>query len=267
MLKCLMPDPIPAVPRLGVSETLESAAQLFKRALLKCLPAMMVGALFAEAAEIYWLATGHAQSTPLQPRDGTYYWILFFGTSLYMLVGGAVLLQLRAVHGNAHRPWNEVFGQALRRWHTLLIALVMPFLFIAVLGMVGTMLRGSDIALVAIGIIAIAGAMWFMIRLPLLMPVLMLEPVSVFDGYKRSFRLIRPIWTKVLACLVIGTLVVFVCMIVAGVLLALIGMFTGQASAGANALRTTCLLLVVAAVQLFAYCLTLMIYTSASASA
>jgi hypothetical protein len=251
MLKCLMPDPIPALPRPGVSEMLETAAQLFKHALLKCLPAMMVGALFAEAAEIYWLATGHAATPSLQTRDPAYYAIAIAGGCLYMLVAGAILLQLRALQGGAQRPWSDLFAASFARWPTLLLAWALASVGIA-LGLLALIIPG----------------IYLLVCLTPLLPVLMFEPLSAFDSLKRAIALTRTMWVKVLASLVIAMLVVFVCMIVAGAILALIRVLSGQESGpGGSALSTTFSLLVAAVAQVFFYSLTLVIYTSASASA
>jgi hypothetical protein len=246
-----MPDPLPTLPRPGVSEMLESAAQLFKHSLLKCLPAMMVGALFAEAAEIYWLATGHAPTLPLQPRTPAYYGIAIAGGCLYMLVAGAILLQLRALRGGTQRPWGDLFAASLARWPTLLLAWVLASVSIA-LGLLAFLIPG----------------IYLLVCLTPLMPVLMFEPLSAVGSLKRCVALSRPMWVKVLACVVIAMFVVFVCMIVAGAMLALLRALTGQDSGpGGNALSTTFSLLVAAVAQLFFYSLTLVIYTSASASA
>jgi hypothetical protein len=246
-----MPDPLPTFQRPGVSEMLESAAQLFKHSLLKCLPAMMVGALCAEAAEIYWLASGHVSTQPLQPRDPAYYGIAIAGGCLYMLVAGAILLQLRALRDGTLRPWSDVFSASLARWPTLLLAWVLASLGIA-LGLLAFLIPG----------------IYLLVCLTPLMPVLMFESLSAPGTLKRCIALVRPMWVKVLACLIIAMFVVFVCMIVAGAILALLRLLSGQESGpGGNALSTTFSLLVAAVAQLFFYSLTLVIYTSASASA
>jgi len=46
----------------SVSDLLATAAQLFRASLLKCLPMGMVAVLCAQAANIYWMATGHVLS-------------------------------------------------------------------------------------------------------------------------------------------------------------------------------------------------------------
>jgi hypothetical protein len=242
---------------VSVSELLDATYARFKRNALKCLPLMMPAVLAVEAADIYWLLTGHRGAKPFDPRDSTFYVLNILGVLAFVWLAGAVVLRMRANDENRLRS----IGEDLQESATLWPRLMMTSLLVGALVMIGLF------ALLLPGI-------WLIVCATPLYPVVLLERASPVEALKRCIALVKPLWVKVLAALVFAALVVFICLLTVGVILALVlGFFGAENSAAGNAIATTAMLLAATLSQLFFLSLALEVHatsgahSSASASA
>jgi hypothetical protein len=229
---------------------LDAAWRRFKSGALKCLPMMMPGVLAVQAADIYWLRSGHRTARLTEPRDNTYYVLTLVGLLIFVWLMGAVLLRLQSLKAGRLRPVAEDLRESAARW---------PGLFAT------SLLAGL---LVMIGLLALlAPGIWLSVCLTPLYPVVLLERLPPIAAIRRCIALVRPIWVKVLAAMVIGILIMLICLFAIGVVLALSMAPMGAGSTPmVNAVSTTVSLLVAALAQLFFMSLALEIYSSASAS-
>jgi hypothetical protein len=233
-----------------VSELLDSAYGLFKRALPSCLPLAMAAVLVAESATLYWLGTGHAPGR--QPPADPVYWALeLAGTLLYLLLAAALVLRLNAVRRGRLTRLRDDLAVAGRRWVVLVSATVLATLIIA-LGVLALILPGIYLA----------------VCLAPLTAVVLLEPLTPVAAIRRCLQLVRPMWIKVFACLLIAALIIIVCLFTVGLISSLLlYALVGSNAQLANALGTAVLMAVMAAVQVFLFALCLTIYSAASSSA
>lgn len=239
---------VPTRP-VSVSDLLDATYARFKRSALKCLPLMMPAVLAVEAADIYWLLTGHRGAKPLDPRDTPYYLLTVLGVLLFVWLSGAVVLRMRALDAGRLRPMAEDLRESGVHWPRLLAT---------------SMLAG---ALVMLGILAlILPGVWLSVCLTPLYPVVLLEQVSPVGALKRCIALVRPQWVRVLAALVFALLVVFICLLTLGVVLALVlGFAGGENTPAGNAIATTAMLLAATLSQLFFLSLSLEVHATAVA--
>jgi hypothetical protein len=245
-----MPAPAPSGPA-STSDMLDAAYRRFKSGALKCLPMMMPAVLAVQAADIYWLLTGHSGGKILEPRDGTYYTLTFVGLLLFVWLMGAVVLRLQSMKAGQLRPAATDLSESAALWPGLFASSMLASLLV-MLGL---------LALVAPGI-------WLSVCLTPLYPVVLIERLAPVAAIRRCIALVRPIWVKVLAAMVIGILIMLICLFTVGVILALLLAPIGTGPTPmANAVSTTASLLVAALAQLFFISLALEIYSSASASA
>lgn len=245
-----MSAPAPSAPA-STSDMLDAAWRRFKSGALKCLPVMMPAVLAVQAADIHWLLSGHRSARLLEPRDNTYYTLTIVGLLVFVWLMGAVVLRLRALEARQVRPVAADLAESATLWPGLFAASMLASLLV----MVGLL------ALLVPGI-------WLSVCLAPLYPVVLIERLPPVAAIRRCIALVRPIWVKVLAAMVIGILIMLICLFAIGVVLALLMAPLGGANTAlANALSTTVSLLVAALAQLFFISLALEIYSSASASA
>src|SRR5664279_4110915 len=109
----------PARP-VSVSDMLDATYARFKRSALKCLPLMMPAVLAVQAADIYWLLTGHRGAKPLDPRDTTYYVLTVLGVLLFVWLTGAVVLRMQALGTKRARSVAEDLRESGKLWPALL---------------------------------------------------------------------------------------------------------------------------------------------------
>lgn len=245
-----MPVPVPSGPA-STSDMLDAAWHRFKSGALKCLPLMMPAVLAVQAADIYWLLSGHRSARLLEPRDNTYYTLTLVGLLLFVWLMGAVVLRLKALQSGQVRAIAADLGEAAALWPGLFATSMLASLMV----MVGLL------ALVVPGI-------WLSVCLTPLYPVVLIERLPPVAAIRRCIGLVRPIWVKVLAAMVIGILIMLICLFTVGVVLALLMAPLGGANTPlVNAVSTTVSLLVAALAQLFFISLAMEIHSSASASA
>jgi len=245
-----MPAPAPS-GSASTSDMLDAAWRHFKSGALKCLPMMMPAVLAVQAADIYWLLAGHRSARLTDPRDGTYYLLTVVGLLLFVWLMGAVVLRLQSLRAGQLRPAAMDLQESAAMWPSLFAATMLASLLV----MAGLLL------LVAPGI-------WLSVCLAPLYPVVLIERLAPAAAIRRCVALVRPMWVKALAAMVIGVLIMLICLFTIGLLLALLITPMGGASAPmANAVSTTTSLLAAALAQLFFMSLALEIYSSASASA
>jgi hypothetical protein len=245
-----MPAPAPSGPS-NVSDMLDAAYRRFKSGALKCLPMMLPAVLAVQAADIYWLLSGHSSAKILEQRDNAYYLLTLVGLLIFVWLMGAVVLRLHALQAGQLRPAALDLREAASRWPGLFVTSMVASLLV-MLGVLMLLLPG----------------IWLSVCLTPLYPVVLLERLAPVAAIRRSIALVRPVWIKVLAALVIGVLIMLICLFTVGVALALLMAPLGAANAPVvNAVSTTASLLVAALAQLFFMSLALEIYSSASASA
>lgn len=240
---------------IDVNKILEESAQLFRRHLLKCLPVAMVAVLASSAADIYWRMTGHAPLSAASPGelklpDSPLFWLLYgFGTVVSMLLWSTVLLRLKGLRDGVQNSLAADLQAAAARWAPAMLAMLLAM------------------ALVVLGLLAfLVPGIYLAVCTAVLLPVILLEPVTPAAAVLRCYQLIRPIWVRSFACLLIAALIGLICLfvvgLVAGLLLALLRNGpVGQAAAQAAVLAA------VAAFTVFASALALTLYTAASSSA
>lgn len=235
----------------NVSHWLESAAQLFRGTLLKCLPLAMTAVLVSQLASLYWIGTGHKLDNKV-PHDATY-WVLFvLGLAAYLLCAAALLMRQQSLRaGQEVPPFLRQLQLAMPRWLPLLLASLAG----AVLVMVGL------VALIVPGI-------WLAVCLLPLSVVAVLEPVEPLGAIRRSIALVRPLWVKVFASVVIAALVALVCIITAAIVIGLaVAVFAERDTPTSTALVSACMLVIQAVALSFFSALSLTIYSAASSSA
>lgn len=245
-----MPAPAPSGPS-NVSDMLDAAYRRFKSGALKCLPMMLPAVLAVQAADIYWLLSGHRSARVFEQRDNTYYVLTLVGLLIFVWLMGAVVLRLQALKVGQLRPAAVDLREAATLWPGLFVTSMLASLLV-MLGFVLLLLPG----------------IWLSVCLTPLYPVVLLERLAPAAAIRRCIALVRPNWVRVLAALVIGMLIMLICLFTVGVILALLTAPLGAANAPAvNAVSTTASLLVAALAQLFFISLALEIYSSSSASA
>jgi magnesium-transporting ATPase (P-type) len=244
----------PASGRSGlfnVNAVLEAAYARFKRSAPKCLPLMMVAVLCAGAADLYWLATGHRTGSLFETRDARYYLLQLGGFLLYIWLITAFMLRMQALAAGNELSLSTELQQAAQRWPNV----VVTWLAATVLVLVGLL------ALIAPGI-------YLSVCLVPLLPVLVIENLPPVEAIRRCLALVRPLWAKVLAALVIALLIVLICLFAAGLLLAMFYSILGSGNTPLqNALNATSQLFLLALAQIFFYAVAVEIYSSAKASA
>jgi len=243
------PGPLPS-RQSSVSELLEHSSQLFKRALPACLPLAMIAMLMALLPSLYWQLGGRGPMREL-PRDPIYWLLYALGLATYLWLLGALLLRLRSLRAGAARSLPEELRVAAALWPSLLAASLLSALLIFA-GLMLLIIPGVYVAICMVPLSA----------------VVMYESSPPLVALRRSFALVRGLWLKCFACVLIGALVVMICIFTAGLVASLlIAIFTAAGTAAATALSTAAMLLVLAAALVFFTALSLTIYSAASSSA
>jgi hypothetical protein len=239
-------------PRRGhsVNDLLNTAAQVFRATLLKCLPFAMVAVLCVEIPSLYLLATGRALPRTM-PID-TDYWVLTAITSAIALyIFSAMMLRQLYFSGGFAVNARQELTVAARRLPSLLVSwMLMQF----------TLVIGVTLAV-------IPGIFLFVCYLVLL-PVILLEgQLNPILALWRCVVLIRPHWWRVCAAFVIAVLAVGVCFIAFAALLGILAtLFSGLGHAF-EAVATAASVAAFAMVFVFFSALALSIHSSASNSA
>ena len=212
--------------------------------------ANMAAVLVAESATLYWLGTGHKlHGRP--PTDPTYLLIELVSLLVYLWLVAALVLRLQALRAGRTTSLRDDLAAASKRWSTLLLAYFAAVLLLLV-GLLALILPGIYLAVCLVPLV----------------PVVVLEPQSPIAAIRRCVQLVRPLWVKVFASVLIAALIIMVCLFTLGLVssLALVAVSGGNGQI-ANALGTAVLMAAMAAAQIFLFSLSLTIYSAASSSA
>ncbi|MGA2024843.1 MAG: hypothetical protein ABSH23_08805 [Steroidobacteraceae bacterium] len=239
-----MPPPHSA----SVSELLETAAQLFRATLLKCLPMAMLAVLCSQLANVYWIATGHAISFSAR-HDGNYALLSVLGAAFELWLISAMMLRQRAVALAA--PVHAV-AELRAAWQRL-----PSILGCALLGLLS----------VAVGLLLIGPGVFLLICYVVALPVVLFEGLTPYRALVRSVRLIRRLWWKTLASCVFALLGFVVCALVfAAIIGVLAGLLAGNGPAF-QAIQSASSVALGALFFVFLSALVLAIHSAASSSA
>jgi len=204
----------PAPRAVRVSELLEAAVKLFRATLLKCLPLGMLAVLCALLPNIYWTATGHHMSFRAQ-YDLNFNLLTVVGTAAELWLISAMMLRQRAVVLGGPVHAGAELRAATQRLPAILLSAVLATLSIA---------AGLLLLVLPAIFLAVCYLVW--------LPVVLFEAAGPRAALIRSVRLIRPLWWKALAALVITLLLFVIGAIVFGaVLAALAGLMAGNGPA------------------------------------
>jgi len=165
---------MPPAPGASVSALLETATQLFRATLLKCLPLAMLAVLFAQLPNIYWIATGHQLSLRV-PQDSTYEGLAAFGWVVEVLLFAAMMLRQRAVIAGTGVDVTRELRLALQRLPILLLTLLLAGLSVA----------AGMLLLVVPGI-------FLMVCYVVVLPLSLFEDAGPYRALVRAVQLMRP---------------------------------------------------------------------------
>jgi hypothetical protein len=251
----------------NVSELLEAATRLFRITLPKCLPLAMLGLLVGQIATFYWLASGHTAQLTRLPDDATWWVLTFLGLIGYLWLAAAMMLRQRALIAGPVRT-TVVLEAAARRLPTLLVAVMLSMMALSI-GLVPACIAGSLLSgpLGTVLVFLLAAPNGFLIVcFVMLMPIVLFEQRSPYQAVVRAVQLVRPIWVKVCAALVIAMLIVGVCALAAGLCIGVLPKVAGDGAA-VEAIVNALVLAVLAVVAVFLSALYLVLYSIASNSA
>jgi len=233
----------------SVSDLLATAAQLFRASLLKCLPMGMVAVLCAQAANIYWMATGHVLSFTAD-YDSNYQLLAIAGIAVELWLLGAMMLRQRAVVLGAPILSGAELRVALRRLPVILASVLLAG-FSVVIGLLALILPG----------------VFLMVCYLALLPLVLFDGLGPLAAALRSVRLLRPLWWKALAaCVILMLLFVIGGLVVAAIVGVIAELLAGNSSAFA-AVETAITVAYGALFLVFLSALMLVIHSAASSSA
>jgi hypothetical protein len=232
-----------------VSALLEFATQLFKQSLPSCLPLAMIAVLASAAAGFYWIGTGHKLDDKL-PQDSTYWLLVVVGSLISLWLAAAQIRRQHLLCTSAVGSRRADLAAVAQRWSVLLPATVFGLLLTTV-GMVALIVPGIYIAVCLVP----------------LTPVVLFESCAPAAALRRSFELVKPMWMKVFAAILIAALILIVIMVTAKLVTGLLVAALAGTGKSAEALNTTLMLALMAAAQVFFCALCYSIYSAASSSA
>jgi hypothetical protein len=233
----------------SVSDLLATAAQLFRASLLKCLPMGMVAVLCAQAANIYWKASGHVLSFTAD-YDSNYQLLAVTGVAVELWLLGAMMLRQRAVVLGAPILSGAELRAALRRLPVILASVLLAG-FSVVIGLLALILPG----------------VFLMVCYLVLLPVVLFDGLGPYAAVLRSVHLMRPLWWKALAACVITMLLFLISGIVVASIIAVIAELLAGHSAAFAAVETAITVGFGALFFVFLSALMLVIHSAASSSA
>ena len=249
------PTPPAVPPRFEVNEQLEKAGTLFRAHLLKCLPLSMVAVLASSAAELYYNGFGRApaeakpEPATLKLPDDPLFWIIdVAGALVSVWLMNAVILRLAALRAGRLPPIGENLRASGARWLPAAGATFLALMAVFV-GLLALIVPGVYLAICMV----------------VLMPVVLFEPVDPVGALLRSYRLIRPLWVKTFACVLISAFMGFVCLLA---LTSVLGLLFGAVAENhlVQAVLQALVLALLAAFYVFVGALSLTIYTTAASS-
>jgi hypothetical protein len=202
-------------PRRGqsVSELLNTASQVFRVTLLKCLPFAMIALLCVEIPNLYWLMTGHAFPREM-PDDVGYLCLSLTTTAVAIYIFGAMMLRQLYVSGGFAVSAKQELIVAARRLPSLLLSWMLMVVSVAL----------------GLALLVVPGVFLFVCYLVLL-PVILLEgQANPLLALWRCILLVQPNWWRICASFVIALLAAGVCFLVFAALISILSqLFTGSA--------------------------------------
>jgi hypothetical protein len=239
-----MPPPRAA----SVSDLLQSAAQLFRATLPKCLPFAMVAVLVAQLPAIYWIATGHQVSFKV-PVDATYQTLSLLGWIVEVWLIASMMLRQRAMISGAPIHAVAELRTALQRLPVLMLTFLLGLLSVAA----GTLLL-------------LVPGIFLLVCYMVAMPVVLFEPVGPYSALVRCVQLIRSVWWKTLAAGAIAFGVLLVFAVAFAAVMGIVALLAEQGPAF-TAIETASFVGVIAVVFVFFSALALVLHSAASNSA
>jgi hypothetical protein len=248
-----MPEFSVPPPSASVSDLLEAATRVFRMTLAKTLPLGMFAILLMALPNFYWLTTGKPLDVLHPPVDTKFWTLAALGFVGYELLAGALMVRQRELLRGRAPDLQADLGAAVARWLPLVISALLAWLLVFV-GLLALIVPGVFIA----------------VCLLLLRPVVLFEARDPLQAIGRSFRLVRPLWIKVLACGVIASLIFMICAFAAAACLGILEsvlILAGLQPAALSALAAACGLGVQAVALVYFNALWLVLYSTASSSA
>jgi hypothetical protein len=195
----------PPPPRgTSVRVLLETATQLFRATVLKCLPLGMLAVLAGMVPLIYWRAAGHPFSM-LAEHDMTYDLLTLLGTALELWLLGALLLRQRALVTGAPIGIRDELFTSLRR---------LPILFLCWIVAVASVVLGL--------LLAVVPGLFLWVCYLVLLPVVLFDGVGPYTALARCVLLVRAHWWQYFAAFVIALCILLVCALVLSAFISLI---------------------------------------------
>jgi hypothetical protein len=237
----------------SVSEFMEAATRVFRQTLAKSLPIAMFAILLAALPNMYWLTTGKPMDLLHPPLDRGFWVLTAVGFAGYQWLAAVLMLRQRALLGRGAADLPQEASAALARWPMLLVTAILA----------GAAIFIGALALLLPGVFALVCFL-------LLRPVVLFESLDPARTLLRCIRLVRPMWTKVLAAALIAALVFVVCAIAAAAALGIVqalAVAAGAKPAAMSAFAAACGLGVQAVALVYFNALWLVLYSAASSSA
>ena len=244
-----MTESLPPSRATSVQELLQGTGQLFAVSLLKCLPIAMIATLCAQVPSIYWLASGHAL-TLLGEHDATFDGLVLLGSAFQLWLLSAMMLRQRALALRAPILIGIELLVALRELPAILLNALLAVMSVAA-GLLLLVVPGVFLAVCYL----------------VLLPVVLFDQAGPITALIRSVQLMRPLWWKGLAALVIATLLFLFGAIVC---VAIIGMIAGAFAGNGPvfiAIETASAVAFSAFFSVFLSALMLVLHSAASSSA
>jgi len=233
----------------SVNELLNTAVQVFRATLLKCLPFGMVALLCVEVPNLYWLWAGHGMPATL-PTDTDYWVLMFISGAIAIYIFSAMMLRQLYVSGGFAVNAGQELKLAARRLPSVLAAWVLMQLSLA------------------IGVLLVIPAIFLFICYLVLLPVILLEgQMNPALALWRCVVLVRPHWWRVCAAFVIALLAVGICFLTFAALLGILATLLAGAGQAFAAIATAASIAASAMVFVFFSALALAVHSSASSSA
>jgi hypothetical protein len=240
---------VPPPRSASVRILLETATQLFRATVLKCLPLGMLAVLAGMVPVIYWQAGGHPMSL-LSPHDATYDALSVAGTALELWLLGTLMLRQRAMATGARIGIRAELLAALRRLPVMLLCWIVA------------------VASVVLGLLlAVVPGVFLFVCYLVLLPVVLFDEVGPSAALVRCVQLVRSHWWHFCAAFVIALCILVVCALVLGAIISLLEQLLLENGPVFEAIWVASSIGVGALVASFLCALALVLHSAASSSA
>jgi hypothetical protein len=240
---------LPPPRSVSVRILLETATQLFRATVLKCLPLGMLAVLAGMLPIIYWRAAGHPFSTIAQ-HDTTYDLLAVAGTAVELWLLGTLMLRQRAMVTGARIGIRDELLASLRR---------LPVMFLCWIVAVLSVIAGLLLLLVP--------GLFLWVCYLVLLPVVLFDGVGPYAALVRCVLLVRPYWWQFCAAFVFALCILMVCALVLGAFISLIEGLLLDSGPAFEAIWVASSIGVGALVVSFLCALVLVLHSAASSSA